>query len=373
MNRKQSIACSALIAIGASFSLSPASAEQIKINTNLLNIYKGTPNTKDKGGTKTKPATTLSPALNFGLGPATTKDTKDNKQQKSTTKLSPAVINRLIKSGSVPRSIPTNTRLTPALINPSTNKINPRSLMILQGLGEKARNGTATNSEIEEMMRLCNENKDFSSSVSTTNSGSSKNTSDKKDKNNWNNDFSSNFAEKWNNKTTGKGSGGFKLNKKEVSLGGGGSKTTNSQGERSGSQTNKQKGSTDRSSTSSSERQFANSSENMQMRVAQRECDAVLALMGTQDTNKTTVETTRMQLEDNKAQREHEKEMLELKLRSDQEDKWVQMGTGLLQNIFSGAGQKNESNLQRESELESVIMRQQQQIDALMEKLDSQE
>ena len=85
------------------------------------------------------------------------------------------------------------------------------------------------------------------------------------------------------------------------------------------------------------------------------------------------METTRMQLEDNKAQREHEKEMLELKLRSDQEGKWVQMGTGLLQNILSGAGQKNESNSQRESELESVIMRQQQQIDALMERLDSQE
>ena len=316
------------------------------------------------------------PLLNNGGKTASKDNPNGGKPVKNSTTLSPGTLKLIQSTGQQRQAQPSYASPT-LLISPKTKTINPASLRTLQSLGAKAKSGSATQSELDELMRLCNQASDYSAKNSGSNKGSNSSSSSAKDIDKWDNDFSTKNNEKWNTKSTKKGGGSISANLTEMSgsLGGSGSSTSSNKGEKSSSQTNKQKGNSDNSTKSSGSSSSESSYENEQTRIAKKECDAVLALMGTKDTNKTTIETTRMEIEDKKAQREHELRLMQMKLDeerkardSQQQNQWMQMGGSILNNLFAPKSQSGSSPSDAQNaELMETIKRQQEQIEQLLQ------
>lgn len=265
----------------------------------------------------------------------------------------------------LPNSIKKSTIFIPPSMMRETRKngFNKNSVSMLQGLTQKARLGTASDSEMDELLRLCNIASDYSSKDARGNKfdRATNNTRE------WNNDRTSAFDQEWNKSSSKKGGGkfGVSLSPKNfgVSFGGKKGKSSTNQGSINIKNTNTSVGKFDRSATSSGE----SMSENMQNRIAQTECDAVVALLGTKDTNKTNLEIERMKLENAKELKKMEIEARKAELRRQGEGAWVEMGASLIEGLMSQPrNQSGQSAASQNQELMRVIDRQQQQIDALM-------
>lgn len=254
--------------------------------------------------------------------------------------------------------------IPPSMIqNTKQNGFNKNSVSLLQGLTQKARLGTASKSEMDELLRLCNIASDYSSSDARGNSYNTANNNTRE----WNTDRTSTSDQKWNNSSSRKGGGkfGFSVSPKNFGLSLGGKKGSSStnQGSINIKNTNTSVGKFDRSSTSSGE----SMSENMQNRIAQSECDAVVALLGTKDTNKTNLEIERMKLETARELKQMEIDARKDELRRQEENTWVDMGATLIEGILSQPrNQPAQPAAAQNKELMQVIERQQMQIDALM-------
>jgi len=254
--------------------------------------------------------------------------------------------------------------IPPSMIrNTRQNGFNKNSVSLLQGLTRKARLGTASQSEMDELLRLCNIASDYSSNDARGNRYDRANNNTRE----WNEDRTSTSNQKWNNSSSRKGGGkfGLSLSPKNFGLSLGGKKGSSStnQGSIDIKNTNTSVGKFDRSSTSSGE----SMSENMQNRIAQTECDAVVALLGTKDTNKTNLEIERMKLETARELKQMEIDARKDELRRQEENTWVDMGATLIEGILSQpTNQPTQPTTAQNKELMQVIEWQQMQIDALM-------
>ena len=249
------------------------------------------------------------------------------------------------------------------------NGFNKNSVSLLQGLSQKARLGTASQSEMDELLRLCNIASDYSSKDALASKYDITNNNTQE----WNTDKSSTLDQEWNKTYSKNGGGkvGFSMSPKNFgfSLGGKKGSSSTNQGSLNIKNNDKSIGNFDRTSTSSGE----SMRENMQNRIAQSECDAVVALLGTKDTNKTNLEIERMKLETAKELKQMEIDARKAELRRQEEGAWVDIGASLIEGLLNQPGnQPTQQNAGQNQELIQVIERQQQQIDALMSQQNQQ-
>jgi hypothetical protein len=320
--------------------------------------------------------------------------------------INPAILN-LKSDKSSPKS-KTDSKSTPSkyhLINPaalkSTIKIKPymmqqtrvqgfssESVEALKQLGAKAKSGNASNDEMAQLKEFCNIAADMSSNNQggfnrdRKNEGSFNRDGTRNNTGTYDADRSRRKENTWDitKNSSGKGGGGLKVDILKLQFGGSGSgsKTSSStnKGTAKDSRTNTRNETWDQNSTQNNNANSKNEQNNnanwnnTQTDIAKQECDSVVALLGTKDTNKTNLEIKEMELADREKQREHEEKLARRLAEQQQTDSYVQMGAGLLNSLLGGLGQNSSqpsSAASDAAELKEVIRKQQEQIDMLMQ------
>ena len=246
----------------------------------------------------------------------------------------------------------------------------PNTINVLKNLGQKAKSGNASQSEIEELKKLCDVATEFNKKSSTN----KKFDRSKTDKGVYDRDRGTDQEETWDKdkkkkvKVKGEGSG--------LTLSGSASTNTDfsesNKGSRKDRKSNTSKGEYDRSSNNT----YETSSDNELNREAQSECGAVVEFMATKDTNQSNERIQQMKNQDAMQQRQHELEMKRMELESinrskesdqqnQQQNMWMQMGGAVLNNLLAPkpTSPQVENN---QGELMDTIKRQQEQIDQLL-------
>jgi len=272
---------------------------------------------------------------------------------------------------------------TPSIfVRPSTIKSTKKkgfdkpTVNALQQLGAKAKSGTATQSELEQLKALC----DVASELGTSRKNEKKYDRSKTNKKDYNQDSSSDNNSNWDNAKSkkvnvkGEGSG--------LTMSGSGSVDTDFSSTKKGSKSKKKDSKKSGSFDKSSKNTFEGSSESEMNRAAQTECGSVLEYMATKETNASNERIQKLKNQDANEQREHELRMKQMELdalnrqqQTQQQNMWTQMGGSLLNNLLSPKQDSPQGTSQGSPDQEALmetIRKQQEQIEQLMQMQKSQ-
>jgi len=259
-----------------------------------------------------------------------------------------------------------NFYLPPGTIQKTSQSgFNPSTVNILKSLGQKAKSGNASQSEIEQLKQLC----DVASEFNRKNSSDKKFDRSKSGKGSFDLDRSTEQDKTWDKdkqkkvKIKGEGSG--------LLMSGSGSVSTDfSEGNKGSSKdrkANTRKGDYEMTSANT----FESSNESELNRAAQTECSSVVEYMGTKDTNASNERIQQLKNQDAAQQRRHELELKKMELdainanqQNQQQNTWMQMGGALLNNMLSP--KQPEQGGANQNELMETIKKQQEQIEQLM-------
>jgi len=247
----------------------------------------------------------------------------------------------------------------------------PQTVKSLQQLGAKAKSGTATESELEQLKALC----DVASELSASKKNDKKYDRSKTNKQDYDQDSSSDNNSNWDNsknkkvKVKGEGSG--------LTMSGSGSVNTDFSSTAKGSKSKKKGLKKSGSFDKSSQNTFEGSSSSDMNRAAQTECGSVLEYMSTKDTNASNERIQNLKNQDANEQRKHELQLKQMEIdalnrqqQNQQQNIWTQMGGSLLNNLLSPRQSPPEGATQGSPDQEALmetIRKQQQQIEQLMQ------